>query len=234
MSVAQLKRASIDATAGGFYTVSEASRILKIPHVRRIAGWLKGYQAGPIIHRQYQPIAGIQELGFWDLLEVRFIEHFRGQGVSAQALRKAASTARQVLDQAHPFATSHLMFLTDRKDVFLTTAKEVKDNVLLNLVTSQYAMYEVLEEFLARGISFDPGSGLAETWRPEPKKYPSVILDPLRAYGHPLLDESGVPTSSVYEIWKAENGDFRAAADWYEINETLAREAVEFELELLN
>jgi hypothetical protein len=239
MSVSQLKRIAgvRDPVAGGFYTVREAARLLNIPHVRRIVGWLRGYPsraAGPIINRQYEPIKGIHELGFWDLLEVRFVEHFRRQGVSAQALRVAAKTAREVLNQSHPFATSNVKFITDRREVFLRTANDVGDAHLLNLVTKQYGMYVVLEEVLARGIAFDPLSGLAETWKPEPAKYPNVILDPLRAYGHPVLAEPGVPTAAVFNTWKAENANFSAAAEWYEIDEALAREAVLFELELPN
>jgi len=124
------------------------------------------------------------------------------------------------------------MFLTDRKEVFLKTAQEVHDARLLNLVTRQFEIYVALEEVLARNIAFDPVSGLAERWRPEPKKYPHIILDPLHAYGHPVIEESGVPTSAIYTLWKAENGDFGVTADWFEIEENLAREAIEFELEL--
>jgi uncharacterized protein (DUF433 family) len=231
-AVRQLQRATRDPAAGGFYTVGEAARLLQIPSHQRITAWLQGHKKsafGPVIKRQYSPINKVQELGFWDLLEVRFVEHFRTQGVSLQALRKAAQTAREILNQEHPFATSDAKFMTDRKNVFHSTAKEVGDRVLLNLVTRQYEMYATIEELLSRGISFD-ASGLAREWRPRLKEYPDVALNPLVAYGQPSIVPGNVPTEAIYKMWKAEDGRYKVVADWFEIEEQLARQAVEFEL----
>lgn len=231
--VQSIDRAVNDPVAGGFYTVREAARLLGIGQPSKITAWLQGHQKGasPVIRRQYTPIEGAQELGFWDLIEVRFVEHFRKQNVSLQALRKAAEFARQEFGQAHPFATSNVKFLTDRVTVFSHVAKETRDKHLLDLVTRQYAMYVVLEEILAKGVEFDPASGLATEWRPR-REYPHVALNPLVAYGQPAILPDGVPTAAVYQTWKAESGSYSAVADWYEITEDLAREAVEFELGL--
>lgn len=224
-----------DPVAGGFYTVREAARLLGIAQPAKIVGWLHGYKGrgrGPIIQRQYQPIEGSQELGFLDLIEVRFVEHFRKQGVSLQSLRKAAATAREQWKQQHPFATSNTKYLTDRVEVFSKTARDVNDDVLLNLVTKQYEMYVVLETVLAKGVEFDPASGVAREWRPRPAEFPSIGLSPLVAYGQPAVMPLGVPTLAIYKTWKAENGSYAATSDWYEIDEKLTREAVEFELGL--
>jgi hypothetical protein len=232
-AVQHIGRQVNDPVAGGFYTVREAARLLNIGQPSKITAWLHGHRkgAGPIIRRQYVPIEGTQELGFWDLIEVRFVEHFRKQGVSLQALRKAAETARREWGQRHPFAMSNVKFLTDRVTVFSHVAQETGDKFLLNLVTKQYAMYVVLEEVLAKGVGFDPASGLAREWRPK-KEFPHIALNPLVAYGQPAILPEGVPTAAIFQTWKAENGSYPAAADWYEITEDLAREAVEFELGL--
>jgi uncharacterized protein (DUF433 family) len=201
----------------------------------KITGWLHGYKGrgrGPIIQRQYQPLDGAQELGFLDLIEVRFVEHFRKQGVSLQALRKAAETAREEWKEKHPFATSSTKYLTDRIEIFSKTARDVNDSVLFNLVTKQYEMYVVLETGLAKGVEFDPASGLAREWRPKPAEFPSVALSPLVAYGQPAIMPLGVPTLAIYNAWRAENGSYAAISDWFEIDQKLVKEAVEFELEL--
>jgi len=236
MGVVRLQRTEVDPVAGGFYTVQEAARLLNIQGSQKITGWLKGWRGGsaPVIQRQYAPIERVQELGFWDLMEARFVHHFREQGVSLQSLRRAAETARAELKQDHPFATSNVKFLTDRKEVFLKTAKDLRDNMLLNLVTKQFAMYEVLEEVLAKGVEFDPSSGLASRWTPKPKEFPAIVVDPLVAYGQPAIDREGVPTDALYAAWKAEGGNIRAVSDWYEVDEALVRQAVEFEIGLPN
>ncbi len=233
--VEQFRVIGNDPVAGGFYTVREAARLLNIAQPSKITGWLQGHKGrggGPIIERQYQPIEKVQELGFLDLIEVRFVEHFRKQGVSLQALRKAAATAREQWQQQHPFATSNTKYLTDRVEVFAKTAEVLRDNVLLNLVTKQYEMYVVLEEVLAKGVEFDPASGLALEWKPKPAEFPNVALSPLAAYGQPVILPFAVPTLAIYNTWKAENGSYAATSDWYEIDERLAKEAVEFELGL--
>lgn len=230
-----IERAEADPVAGGFYTVREAARLLGIGPVSRITGWLDGHGAGrrgPILQREYPPIDGAQELGFLDLIEVRFVDHFRKQGVSLQALRKAAQFAREDWKLQHPFATAGTKYRTDRIEIFARTARDLGDGALLNLVTRQYEMYVVLEEVLAKGVDFDPASGIAREWRPSPTAFPDVALSPVVAYGHPAIAPFGVPTSAIYGTWKAENGSYAATCDWYEIDEDLARQAVEFELGL--
>lgn len=237
MSVVSLTKDLRDPVAGGFYTVREAARLLDMSNSGVIAGWLKGRTgrgAGPVIHRQYEPIGKSQELGFWDLIEVRFIEHFRKQDYSLQSLRKAAEVARQELNCEHPFALYGIKFVGERKNIFLKVAKDVGDTKLLNLVTKQFAIYDVLEDVLARGVTFDPTSGLAMRWKPREKEFPRVVIDPTIAYGHPVLEGPRVPTDAIFSTWKAEDGNYAAVADWFEIDETLAREAVEFELALPN
>jgi hypothetical protein len=95
-------------------------------------------------------------------------------------------------------------------------------------------MYVVLEQLLARGISFDLASGLAREWRPRPKEFPAVAINPLFAYGRPIVTPKNVPTSAIYNTWRAEDGSYAAVVDWFEIDEQLAKQAVEFELGLPN
>ncbi len=236
-TVSRLDRRARDPVAGGFYTVRDACRLLSITQPARVVGWLQGYRkssSGPIIQRSYAPIGGAQEVSFLDLLEVRFVEHFRKQDVPLQSLRKAAETLRELLKQSHPFATSSSMFMTDRRQVFQSTAKEVGDNILLNLVTKQYEMYAVLEEVLARGIAFDPATGVALEWKPHPTQFSSIVLNPLISFGRPCVMPVGIPTETLLKSWKAEDGSYNAVADWYQVTQQQVREAVEFELGLPN
>lgn len=230
MSVVKLHN---DPLSGGFYTVTQAARLLGIESTRRIYGWLQGHPnsgAEAIIRRQYQPLAGAQELGFLDLLEVRFVEHFRKQKISLQSLRRAAKNARDVLKQDHPFATSNVKFLTDRKEVFLQTARETNDRYLLNLMTNQIEIYEALEQVLAKGIAFDQTTGIAERWQPQPHEFPSIVVDPRIAYGKPFVSGGRVPTDALYSLWKAEGGNVHAVADWFEVDRGEVQQAIEFEL----
>lgn len=235
MNVASIHKEDRDPVAGGFYTIREAARLLEISNGSIITAWLKGRagpKSGPVIHRQYLPIGKAQVLGFWDLIEVRFIDHFRKQNYSLQSLRKAAEVARNELNVEHPFALFGVKFIGERKNIFLQVAQAEGDKKLLNLVTKQFAIYTVLENVLERGVVFDPTSGLAQRWKPRDKAFPHIVIDPTVAYGQPAIEGHRVATDAVFSSWKAENGDIDAVADWFEIDKTLAKEAVEFELAL--
>lgn len=233
-AIRKIDRARPDPVAGGFYTAVEAARLLGLPNAGRVRDWVAGRGRGsaPVIDRQYHPIDGVQEVGFWDLIEVRFIDHFRRQGIPLQSLRKAAQTARDSWKVQHPFATSKARYMTDRKTVFEATARDEKDMALLNLVTRQYAMYVVIEEFLDKGLTFDPSTGLASEFRPKPVEFPDVAISPLIAYGQPCIRPIAIPTSVLFNAWKSEDGDYRAVADWYGVDDGMAKQAIEFELSL--
>ncbi len=91
--------------AGGFYTVAEAARLLGLESPQRVTRWLSGPE--PVILRQYEKLDMQHEVGFLDLLEIRFIEHFRRRGISLQSLRRRAQNAHVALGMDHPFATSN-------------------------------------------------------------------------------------------------------------------------------
>jgi uncharacterized protein (DUF433 family) len=225
-----------DPLLGGFYTVREASRLLRIQNEKRIRSWLHGRSDGtfaPIIDRDYQPLGGSHELSFWDLIEVRFIDHFRNQGLSLQYLRKVAAAARRDLDHKHPFALSTVRFLTDRKKVFVSVAEnEGEDARMREVLGNQYEMYDVIEGLLAEGIKFDPRTFVATSFQPRPASYPHVIMHPRYAYGHPVISDKRIPTSALYRMFKAESGRLDRVAMAFCIAENEVDEAVKFEVEL--
>ena len=126
---------------------------------------------------------------------------------------------------------SNVQFVTDRKRIFSLTAEETGDKRLMELIHGQYEMYEVIEDFLAKGIQFRP-DGLARLWYPDHKKYPKIVLTPVKAHGQPVIDRAGVPTRTLFDLWLTEKRDFAAVADWFEIAESDVEQAVEYELEL--
>ena len=230
MSVATLSK---DPVAGGFYTAREAARLLGIESSRRIIRWLsKDGGSEPVLIRDYQPIAGRHELSFWDLMEVRFIVHFRLQDVSLQTLRRFAAKMRADSKRTHPLALSKARFLTDRRNVFVQIAQEEEDHKTLDVLGDQYEMYEMIEDVLAKNVSFDVATHLAMQWRPLAGDFPDVIVDPRFAYGHPVISNRHIPTIAIFRAWKAEHGDRAKVAEWFDIDEDQVVEAVQFEIRL--
>lgn len=220
---------------GGFYTAAEAARLLGMQSTQRILRWLSPTPSGdaPVISRTYAKVGREHELSFLDLLEVRFVEHFRSRQISLQSLRLAAKNARRELGVSHPFATSSVKFQSDRKQIFLETAKEAEDRVFLNLMTNQLAIYEFIEDSLARDLEFDV-SGFAKAWKPAPERAPDVIVSPVYAFGQPTVSARHLPTATLFSSWEAEGGDYAAVADWHRVTADDVRQAVEFELRPLH
>lgn len=232
------RRTSDSPLARGFYTVSEAARLIPHANAGRIRHWLNAYhgEEAPLINREFEPIDDKQELSFLDLMEVRFVEYFREKGVSVISLRRASEHARVYFGTDKPFATSNFSFLTDGKYLFVEealkpAAQETSDAALWGLLSDQYEMYDVIRASLLDGVKFNPQSKLAETWQPRPRKYPSIIIDPKVAFGQPTF-EAKIPTSAIYDAWLAENENQADVAYWFEMPETAVRQAVAFEREL--
>jgi uncharacterized protein (DUF433 family) len=185
--------------------------------------------------RDFPPIDGKEELSFLDLMEVRFVEHFREQGVSVRALRRALQTAREVFKDEKPLASRKVIFRTteDRKNVFVEeafkpAAKETDDTRLWSLLNRQYEIYDFIISRLERGVVFDPQTEMATTWTPRPAEFPNITIDPKIAYGHPALP-SGFPTQVIYDAWNAEDQDFGSVSDWFEIPLNQVQDAISFE-----
>ncbi|WP_309622708.1 hypothetical protein [Novosphingobium sp.] len=221
--------------SGGFYTLTEAARLLGMESGRRVVNWLEPTRSGgaPVIERDYQRVGPVHEVSFLDLIEIRFVEHFRRTKISLQSLRVAAETARAELGVSHPFATCTAKFQTDRKQIFLETAEETGDLRLLNLMTKQVEMYDIIESIFARDLEFTV-AGLAKKWVPVPNIAPNVMVSPLHAFGRPVISDRFIPTRTLFEFWIANERQSAEVADWFDVDESEVDEAIRFELRPLH
>jgi uncharacterized protein (DUF433 family) len=217
-----------DPLLGGFYTVAEAARLLRIDNKQRIYRWLSE-EDDAVIKRDYRRLGRSQELSFWDLFEIRFVETFLAQNLSLRFLRKVAAKARAEFKTQHPFALAGSRYLTDRKRIFRQTAEEAGETTH-DVLSGQYEMYDTIERVLAKGVEFNPKTLLAEEWPPY-SECPHVIINPRYAYGHPVIGEKRIPTAALYRLWKAE-GNADKVAKWYGVTAEEVDEAIEFEVRL--
>lgn len=231
----------MNALSQGFYTSREAADLIEVGDMRRIKGWLDGYpgsRAGPLLSRDYHSAKkrAPQELSFYDLIEVRFVEFFRDHGVKVSTLRNALEVSRDKLGE-RPFASCKVRFYaSDDGQIYVReTDKPITDkgddSKLWNLVKQQFEIVTALHAVIEKGLVFDPGTERARIWRPRVNDHPKVLIDPLQAYGKPIV-ESGVPTATIFDTWTAEGEDYGAVKDWYEISPAETRAAIAFEQDI--
>jgi uncharacterized protein (DUF433 family) len=231
----------INPLARGFYTVQEAARLIQVGSTNRIYGWLKGYprrQIGPLLNRDYQPIGDTEELSFHDLMEIRFVEHFREHGVKARSLRIAAERLKDEFKTSHPFALDRVIFVADKADIFVEevlkeSAEKASDPRLRSLLTKNYVMYEAIKQALLPGVRFDTATHMADQWKPLPKDFQRIVIDPKVAHGQPA-GPSQIPTGVIYDAWFAEGENPEPVSHWFEIPTADVIEAVRFEKRLMS
>jgi uncharacterized protein (DUF433 family)/DNA-binding transcriptional MerR regulator len=214
----------------GFYTISEAARLLRMPALN-IKRWLGGYtfrQNGkavimpPLWQPQLPAYDHHMELGFRDLIELRFIKAFLDAGLGLKTIRHCLQYARDCVKDERPFSTRR--FRTDGRTIFLDTMQRSGDGELLDLKNRQYVIKNVIERTF-KDLEIEKDA--VARWKPYGGK-DSIVLDPQRAFGQPIAAASGVPTVTLAEALEAE-GSFSRVAYLFEVPVGVIKDAVNFE-----
>jgi uncharacterized protein (DUF433 family) len=232
----------------GLYTVSDAAALLRIPQ-RNVRRWLGGYpfQARDGSRRTMPPLWQPQlpshdrhlELGFRDLIELRFVSAFIDRGLGVLTIRRCLEHARAFVGDERPFSTRR--FHTDGRTIFLAfvdqaiaNPSEVLADVpeqerarLIDLRTHQYVFRQVIQQTFK---DLDLDDEAVARWRPYRGKG-TIVIDPKRAFGQPIATETGVPTNALASAVAAE-GDEKRVAALFNVPRSVVADAVAFEREL--
>lgn len=237
-----LSGADIVPIGVGYYTAAEAARLLKTKP-RVISRWLGGYsykssdgsvvKSTPLWRPQLPQLGDSLEIGFRDLIELRFVLAFIRRGVGLNVIRRCLDTARNIIGEERPFSTHQ--FQTDGKSIFLESLRNHQESVdgdrspnVVDLRTNQMVFKQVIEPTFR---DLDLADGSVVQWRPFRGK-PSIVVDPVRSFGKPLAAEYGVPTFALANAAKAESSA-RRAASLFEVPVAIVNEAIAFERSLM-
>ena len=213
----------------GFYTVQQASRLLHIPPVN-IRRWLGGYtfrdsHSMPLWEPQLARNGNHIELGFRDLIELRFVQSFLDAGLGLLTIRNCLAYEREAVNDDRPFSTRR--FRTDGRTIFLESAKRAGEADVLNLRNRQYELKQLIERSFK---DLDVSANAVVRWRPLRGKQ-SVVIDPARSFGQPIAAKSGVPTQVLAEAAEAEES-LEQVSELYEISLGALKDALAFEASL--
>jgi uncharacterized protein (DUF433 family) len=225
-----------DYIGQGIYSIPDVSRLTSIDS-RKIARWVRGYEyhnrtgsgaVEPVFGSDYDSVNGKVALSFLDMVEIRFVDAFRRHGVSWRAIRIASMKAAELLKCGHPF--SMRKFLTDGRTIIARIAHEQNDIELIDLVTDQFEFDKIITPYLYEGLDFSKHD-TATRWWPLGKKH-SIVIDPQRNFGKPIIDRYNVPTFTIAASFKG-NKSYSEIAKWFEIDPRSVKEAIEFERKLV-
>jgi uncharacterized protein (DUF433 family) len=215
----------------GIYTAPEAARMVGMS-AQTLRRWLVGYDHGergqPVRHEEalWRPQYEIGDdgmlLGFRDLIEARIINALRGKRIGLPTIRVCMERARKIVGQDRPFSTSQ--FKTDGKTIFLEITRNLDEPQLIDLKRSQGVFNRVVAPSLA-DLDFGP-EGAQRWWLLHGKK--TIVADPDRAFGQPIIASHGITTARVAQAVEAE-GSIAAVSRLYEIKPGLIRDALFYE-----
>jgi len=237
-----LREAELVPIGVGYYTAAEAARLLKT-EPRNISRWLGGYsyrgrdghiiKTTPLWRPQLPRLDDSLEIGFRDLIELRFVLAFMKHGVGLGVIRRCLDNARKIIGQERPFSTHR--FRTDGNSIFLESFREHQESAkhhgssaVVDLKTNQMVFKQVVEPTF-RDLELADGSVIQ--WRPFNGR-PSIIIDPARSFGKPLAAEYGVPTIALAHAAAAENST-RRVASLFDVPVVVVNDAVAFERSLM-
>lgn len=234
----------IDALGRGAYGATEAMRLINFqrPGVTSrgveprsisrstVARWLYGYtqgvtEAAPLWEPDYPIVEDdyTLEVSFRDLIELRFVKTFRDMSLSLQTIRKCFDLAVEAVHDQRPFSTQR--FRTDGETIFLEITNSVDEGKLLDLKRRQNAFHRIVEPSL-HDLEFD--AEVLARWYPLGTGRKSVVVDPARSFGRPIVAEGGVPTETLWLAAKVE-GSVERVAKLYELPAPAVRDAIAFQ-----
>ena len=131
-----------------------------------------------------------------------------------------------MLNRKRPFSTR--LFKTDGRTILGEIVEEAGDKVLIDLIKDQYVFEKIISSHL-HGLEFNEFDE-PERWWPLGTNR-SVIIDPHRSFGAPIVYEGGIQTLILYKAVKADQS-VKFVANWYDIQLQEVIDAFEFEQKL--
>jgi uncharacterized protein (DUF433 family) len=218
----------------GAYTPTEAGNLLGVSPTT-LRRWLFGYtyeHHGPRTTQKplWQAQYGIDQdeplLGFRDLIEARVVKGLRSLGIGLPTIRECLVRASEIVRDSHPFSTKK--FKTDGKRIFLqitdNLALDEIDPALIDLKSRQRVFQRIVAPSFV-DLSFD--ADVASRWWLLPNKR-TIVIDPKRSFGQPIIAENGLSTARVAQAVRAE-GSIEAVSRLFEISSAVIRDALKFE-----
>ena len=208
----------------GIYTVTEIARILNFPR-KKVERWLREYWDGELGSEYADNYSWKTEnskaVGFHTLIEFYVMVQFTQAGVKTRKLLDAHKTLAKWYDTPFPFAQKEVLanMKTDKKHIYFQ-----KGDDLITLDNTKQFNLRFIEIFF-KNIEFDNNQLAARLWPLGKEK--SIVIDPKRKFGHPVIDEHNIYPETINNHIKA--GDpAKYVAYVYEITEQQVADAVEY------
>jgi uncharacterized protein (DUF433 family) len=208
----------------GIYTASEIAQILRIPY-RKVYTWMNIYwdnKLGKQYNSKYSwQIKGKRAVSFHTFIEFYVMMKFAETGVKPKQVLKAHEELSKMYGTAFPFALKNILnnIKSDGKLIFLNTKKGI---IELN-GTKQFNL-DIISLFF-KNLEFDSDNLASKFWPLGKNK--SILVDPKRRFGHPVINTKNILPEIIENHFKA--GDpIKYIAYVYDLSIKEVKYALEF------
>lgn len=208
----------------GIYTAGDISRILRIKE-EKVRRWIKVYWDGEIGAEYGQlyswNITGNRAVSFHTMVEFYIMLLFSEVGVAPMAVAKAHKELSQMFNTPFPFARKEVLqnIQVSGRDIYI----EIHGNIQQLNGTKQLAL-RLIQQFY-KNLDFDKDEIATRFW--PMGKDTSVVVDPSRKFGSPVLADNNIYPETLYQHFLA--GDpVNYLAHIYEISEKEVEDAIKF------
>ena len=227
----------MDIIGTGIYPLHQAAKLVG-EEPRTLRRWLQGYsrksngesvRSEPLWATQLRDQDLPEEvIGFRDLLELRMVAAFVRHGVDLKVIRATINFATEYFGNDYPLTNQQ--FRTDGKRIFLQAVEVATgEQKMVDVLQKQFVFSDIITPSLYSGIEY--GDEGAVRWFPVVNRK-TIVLDPARQFGTPIVATAGIPTDTIYASYQAEGGDKEMVARVFGISAHMVSAAVEFEQRL--
>ncbi len=213
------------------YPIADAARVVRI-HPATLRTWALGRSYptrsgqkswSPLI-RAADPKRGF--LSFVNLVELHVLSALRGKQVRVDRIRSATKFIREEVGTAHPLADVDVH--TDCVDIYVEYL-----GLLTNVSSAQATLRPLVERYLERIDRNEKGlaSRLFPITRDDGSNARSIVIDPSRRFGRPILESTNLEAAIVADRFFAGDSTAVLAGD-FGIEEAKVEEAIRFESQL--
>lgn len=222
----------------GLYSLPQAAQLVSLGREtatspQAIDRWLwpkrrTGHSTASALWEPKLPrLHGAKFLSFHDLIEVLVVAYFRHQKFSLQRIRRVIGAATQLFK--HPYPFSHVRFKTWENHNLVAEVRTPEWKAFAFDLESGQILLDFIREKLTTCLDYSDEE-LASRWWPLGRTS-SVVIDPARQFGQPIVSEAAVPTAALFGAFRGE-GSVHAVAEWFGVSQKSVEDAIEYEEQL--
>lgn len=208
----------------GIYTPAEIAQILRLPYYK-VNRWIDTYWDGELgreFEKKYSwKTENSKAVSFHTLVEFYVMMQLADAGVKTRKVLEAHKELSQFFNTSFPFALKEVLdgINTDGKRIFLS----LEDTTITLDGTKQFNLGFIKVFF--KKLEFGSNNLASRLWPLGKEK--SVLIDPERKFGHPVLEMKNIFPEIIYGHYKA--GDpIEYISYVYKVTEKEVRDAIEF------